>query len=164
MKSTAKTILLYVLIIGVVVVLAAYLISSMNQASKINYDKIINLIYEDKVESFTINGKNVITLKTVSGVLWENCSKNGTVYRVGGDEFMIIYTGSSEDDIKAAVDVMKSKMAKTDYVCAFGYAMKARGEKIDDAIRESDARMYEDKAATKKARLEAGQNVHDRDD
>ena len=70
MKSTAKTILLYVLIIGVVVVLAAYLISSMNQASKINYDSIINMIYEDKVESFTINGKNVITLKTVSGEVY----------------------------------------------------------------------------------------------
>ena len=70
MKSTAKTILLYVLIIGVVVVLAAYLISSMNQASKISYDSIIDMICHDKVQTFTVNGKNVITLKTVSGEVY----------------------------------------------------------------------------------------------
>ena len=70
MKSTAKTILLYVLIIGVVVVLAAYLISSMNQASKISYDSIIDMICHDKVQTFTVNGKNVITLKTVTGEVY----------------------------------------------------------------------------------------------
>ena len=132
-------------------------------------DRITGVVSADMNELKYINdnlgheaGDNA--LKTVSGVLWENCGKNGTVYRVGGDEFMILYTSASEDEIKAAVDVMKSRMAKTDFVCAFGYAMKARGEKIDDAIRESDARMYEDKAATKKARLEAGRQIHDRED
>ena len=93
-------------------------------------------------------------LKTVSHVLWENCGKNGTVYRVGGDEFMIFYLSSSEDDVKAAVDVMKSRMAKTDYVCAFGYAMKARGDDIEAVIRESDEKMYADKAKTKRERAE----------
>lgn len=70
MKSSVKTILLYVLIIGVVVILAAYLISSMSQASKITYDEIINMIYDDKVEEFTVNGKGVITLKTVKGEIY----------------------------------------------------------------------------------------------
>lgn len=132
-------------------------------------DRITGVVSADMNELKYINdnlgheaGDNA--LKTVSGVLWENCGKYGTVYRVGGDEFMILYTSMSEDDIKATVDVMKSRMAKTGYVCAFGYAMKARGEKIDDAIRESDARMYADKAATKKARLEAGRQIHDRED
>ena len=64
MKSTAKTILLYVLIIGVVIILAAYLISIMNQASKIKYDTIIDMIYHDKVSEFNINNKGVITFKT----------------------------------------------------------------------------------------------------
>lgn len=67
MKSTIKTIVLYALVIGVVVILAAYLISGMAQASKISYDKIIDMIYHNEVESFTVSNKGVITLKTVKG-------------------------------------------------------------------------------------------------
>lgn len=122
-------------------------------------DKITGVVSVDMNELKYINDNmgheaGDTALKTVALVLWENCGKNGTVYRVGGDEFMILYLSSSEDDIKATVDVMKSRMAKTDYVCAFGYAMKERGENIDDVIRESDEKMYADKAETKRQRAE----------
>jgi len=70
MKSTAKTILLYVLIIGVVIAIAAYLIGNMRQAEKITYDEIIDMIYKDKVEAFEISNKDVITLKTTSGEIY----------------------------------------------------------------------------------------------
>ena len=93
-------------------------------------------------------------LKTVSAVIWENCGKGGTVYRVGGDEFIIFYTNTSENDIKAHIDVMKVRMSKTDYVCAFGYAMKARRNDMDEVIRDADAKMYADKAELKKKALE----------
>lgn len=70
MKSTIRTIVLYVLIIGVVILLSAYLISGMNEAQKISYDDLIDMIYQDKVESFSISAKDVITVKTTDGQVY----------------------------------------------------------------------------------------------
>jgi len=103
-------------------------------------------------------------LKVVSKVLWENCGKGGTVYRVGGDEFVIFYENTSEYDVKANIDVMRSRMAKTGYICAYGYSMKDKQESIDAVLSEADAKMYADKAETKKIMLEKGVNIHYRED
>ena len=64
MNSTLKTIILYVLIIGVVIFLAAYLISGMKTAEAITYDEIIDMIYKDKVKEFTISSGNVLKITT----------------------------------------------------------------------------------------------------
>ena len=89
-------------------------------------------------------------LKTISKTLSDNCGRGGTIYRVGGDEFIVLYENSGEEAIGESIDAMRRKMAETKYVCAFGYAMKGKGETIADAVREADKRMYEDKAELKK--------------
>ena len=91
-------------------------------------------------------------LKTVAKILNDNCGRKATVYRVGGDEFMIFYIGSSEDRIKKSIETMREEIGKTDYVMAFGYAMVSNGQKVIDAIRVSDQLMYENKAELKKIR------------
>ena len=103
-------------------------------------------------------------LKAVSNVLWENCGRNGTVYRIGGDEFVIFYENSSEDDVKKNIDVMRANMAKTGYFCAYGYSMKDKQENIDAVLSEADAEMYADKAKTKQEMLEKGVIIHNRED
>ncbi len=91
-------------------------------------------------------------LRVVSAIMRENCGKGGTAYRVGGDEFMIIYIGASEMNIADAIEVMQEKMSRTPYMCAFGYAMTRPGDTIEDTIRTSDQRMYENKIAMKASR------------
>ncbi|WP_034448791.1 GGDEF domain-containing protein [Butyrivibrio sp. AE2032] len=93
-----------------------------------------------------------VALKTVAQILRGNCGRNATVYRVGGDEFMIFYTGSTEETVKKDLAAMKAAMDKTEYVCAYGYAMVDKGRAIPDAIRISDQRMYDNKAELKKIR------------
>ena len=93
-------------------------------------------------------------LKTVSVVMRDHCGRGGTVYRVGGDEFMILYDNAAEEDIVAAIEEMRRFMAETPYVCAFGYAMKREDETITDTMRRSDAAMYEDKAFLKQKKRE----------
>lgn len=87
-------------------------------------------------------------LKTVSAVLWENCGPSGVVYRVGGDEFIILYKSAGDVEPLEAIAAMREKMAQTPYVCAFGYAAK-KGKSVEDAVRRADAEMYADKAALK---------------
>ncbi len=101
-------------------------------------------------------------LSTVAEVLLKHRGSNGTVYRVGGDEFVILYRNADEEHVKEYIAGMRSEMGKTGYVCAFGYAMRG-GDGIEAAVVAADARMYEDKAELKRIAQETGQEIHFRD-
>ncbi len=89
-------------------------------------------------------------LKTVASVLKKNVGRNGTLYRVGGDEFVIFYHGVDERAVVQAIERMRGEMAKTPYVCAFGYAKRGPLHTVEDAVRYADREMYDDKAQIKK--------------
>ena len=91
-------------------------------------------------------------LSTVAKIMRDNCGRTATVYRVGGDEFMIFYSGANEERIEKAIEDMRAEIGKTDYVLAFGHAMVSNDQKIIDAIRVSDQLMYDNKAELKKIR------------
>lgn len=93
-------------------------------------------------------------LKAVSDVMRDHCGRGGTPYRIGGDEFVIVYTNTKEEDIQLFIEQLRRKMAETDYTCAFGYAMKRPDESVYDAVNESDRKMYENKVELKQARFE----------
>ena len=88
-------------------------------------------------------------LKTVASVLREHCGPHGTVYRVGGDEFIILYSCAEEAWIRGATSDMRRKLSETPYTCAFGYAMVGPGQSVDEAMVTADQAMYADKAAIK---------------
>ena len=62
---------------------------------------------------------------------------------------MIFYINVKEEDIKENIERMRDEMERTDYRCAFGYAMKHDCDSVEDAIRESDYWMYKNKAQMK---------------
>ena len=94
-------------------------------------------------------------LRTIAVVLRDHCGNGGTVYRVGGDEFMILYREADEARVKADVEAMRESLTKTPYTCAFGYAMMGAGDRIHDVLKEADERMYADKKAIKSGRAES---------
>lgn len=89
-------------------------------------------------------------LITIANVLKDYSGNKGNVYRVGGDEFMILFIGVNEEDVKTRIDKMKEELSKTRFTCAFGYAKNASDITIDEAIKESDKQMYLDKVKTKR--------------
>lgn len=93
-------------------------------------------------------------LKAVSEAMRDHCG-SGRVYRVGGDEFAILFFGTKESEVQEIIQNMREGIAKTPYVCAFGYAMVDEKTSVLEAIRVSDERMYANKAELK--RLEASQ-------
>ena len=105
-----------------------------------------------------------LALKTIAGIMQANCGSHATVYRVGGDEFMIFYVSSIEEIIRASIRYMREKLAETPYVCAFGYEGRREGVTLEEMIRVSDQRMYENKAALKQAVLDQGGALHVRDE
>lgn len=79
-----------------------------------------------------------------------------TVYRMGGDEFLILFFHAKENEAARLTETIKEDVAKAGYSVSAGYAMRGKNEDLEDTIRQSDARMYADKADYYQA------NSHDR--
>ena len=92
-------------------------------------------------------------LRSISNILKKYCGAHGKAYRIGGDEFEIIYSQATEEEIKKNIENMKEELSKTAYSCAFGYAMR-EAESIYDTIARADERMYEDKKNIKSSNLQ----------
>jgi diguanylate cyclase (GGDEF)-like protein len=68
------------------------------------------------------------------------------VYRIGGDEFMIICWKSSEIEIKRLIERIEKRVDRTEYFCAIGYSYSADGtKKISEMQQEADEAMYTQK-------------------
>lgn len=71
-----------------------------------------------------------------------------TVYRIGGDEFVILCSRATEEEVKQLVDRIRKNVAKTEYKCAIGYSFYPEApESVDQMLKESDKMMYADKEA-----------------
>lgn len=69
------------------------------------------------------------------------------VYRIGGDEFIIICRKTSEEEMLKIVSDIKESISHTKYSVSIGYCYSNDIRKdIDDMIKDSDEMMYEDKA------------------
>lgn len=72
--------------------------------------------------------------------------RNMYVYRLGGDEYLVIAINSSEEQIKEVVDKFKENLKETNYHCSIGYAFrKDRQQKYEDLYKEAERSMYKDK-------------------
>ncbi len=96
------------------------------------------------------HGAGDAALSEVSRVFRDHCGRGGTPYRVGGDEFLILYRNADESVVENAVSAMREELAKTPYSCAFGYSMRMAGEAVDEVIRRADDEMYRNKEEMKK--------------
>lgn len=70
------------------------------------------------------------------------------VYRIGGDEFVIICRKTTKEELKTLVSAIKQNVSETIYSCSIGYCYCDDGSKsVEEMVKESDAMMYADKAA-----------------
>ena len=86
-------------------------------------------------------------LARIGECLGGNCSRNTTAYRVGGDEFTVLFMNQEEETVRKTLDRMKEDIASAGYSISAGYAMKTGDQSLDDVLKEADQQMYQDKAA-----------------
>lgn len=86
-----------------------------------------------------------VALRTLADCFWKSAQTSQRVYRIGGDEYVILCMGSSETDVKSLIKRIKEEVAKTEYTCSVGYAMKTKGSTIDSLYQQADANLYEEK-------------------
>ena len=71
------------------------------------------------------------------------------LYRTGGDEFMILCSQVSKDDVPALIDHMRRELSKTPYCCAIGFATPDADEDFEHICSIADAAMYANKKQLK---------------
>ena len=86
-------------------------------------------------------------LKMIGRGLLAVSGRKTIAYRVGGDEFMLLFIHCGDEEIRQAVLAFLEEMKRVGMSIAIGLATKQEcGDSLDEMIRVSDQRMYEDKS------------------
>ena len=85
-------------------------------------------------------------LSTIAEVISKCAKRNMYVYRLGGDEYIILCVNGTEQDIVEAAKKFSKEIRKTEYYCSYGYSFRDNKEaSVEDLIKEAERKMYEDK-------------------
>jgi len=81
------------------------------------------------------------------------------VYRVGGDEFVIVCRRTSHNEVIQLVERIKKYVSETKFSCSVGYSYDHDNSKtVDVMLKESDEMMYAEKASYYLAKKKAQTN------
>ena len=86
-------------------------------------------------------------LSTIAQVISKAAKRNMYVYRLGGDEYIILCHNGTEEDIIETATRFKELISKTEYHCSYGYSYRSKNEEVTvaDLLKEAEKKMYEDK-------------------
>ncbi len=91
-------------------------------------------------------------ISTIAACFIRAAKRKQLVYRVGGDEFVVVCRKVSEEEVIDLTKRIHDQVAATKYSCFIGYSYSSDGKKsIDQLLRESDANMYAEKQLYYKA-------------
>lgn len=70
------------------------------------------------------------------------------LFRVGGDEFLVLCEGIEEEELLERIEALREDMVKSEAIMALGHIWRPQGDMdMDILITQADQRMYEDKRA-----------------
>ena len=84
-------------------------------------------------------------LKEIGNCLLEISDRNIISYRIGGDEFVILFLQQNEKTVQNKLRLAKDNVVKSGYSISVGYAMRSGNSTMDDVLQKSDHNMYKDK-------------------
>ena len=85
-------------------------------------------------------------LKKISECITAESDQNARCYRIGGDEFVILYFRRDEEALRTMLSRIREKVKAAGFSLSSGYAMGEDGDDPETIIRRSDQKMFEDKA------------------
>ena len=87
-------------------------------------------------------------LSTLALCFTQAAKAHQSVYRIGGDEFLIICRKCTLDDVLQLIRRIRKNVSDTEYSCSIGYSCTEGSPKsISEMMRESDEMMYVEKAS-----------------
>lgn len=95
----------------------------------------------------------------VTDVIKRNIGTRAVLYRIGGDEFMILCYKLKEINVQETIERIKMELEKTKYRCAVGYALSSSSMNFDGICQAADNMMYENKRQMKEGRRISGSDT-----
>lgn len=123
----------------------------MNEfAANAEHQKSIGLVYCDVMGLKKINDNNGHlegdTLLVRSCQCLQKHFPKESVFRIGGDEFLIMQSGVSEEELLSQIDALREDMPNHDIMLAIGAVWSPRcNGQIANLMKIADSRMYDDK-------------------
>lgn len=87
-----------------------------------------------------------IALKVLAEILVETAKGRFRVYRIGGDEFMVLGKHRTKTEADLYIEDVKGVLKSTPYMASFGCAMYTPKDNFDDICNQADTIMYTDKS------------------
>ncbi|SEJ15233.1 diguanylate cyclase (GGDEF) domain-containing protein [Lachnospiraceae bacterium A10] len=84
-------------------------------------------------------------LKTLASIMERCVPSTANVYRIGGDEFMIICKSLDETQVQQICNKIETEQQRTKYSLSIGYAYRNQNEDLEDLQKIADKHMYEQK-------------------
>ena len=82
----------------------------------------------------------------IAGCIKDVVSRNVQGYRVGGDEFIILFFSLQEEEMIKVQELVKKSVAEKGHHISCGYALLEKAVNLDAAISKADELMYRDKS------------------
>ncbi len=98
-------------------------------------------------------------LQTGAAIMQSSVTK-GNLYRVGGDEFVVICLDVEEAEFGEIIQQLKNNLNRKEYRAAVGSAWTHSCRNLKEIIRIADQKMYEDKKQFYQHHEEAGRYRH----
>ncbi|MBQ9866608.1 MAG: sensor domain-containing diguanylate cyclase [Lachnospiraceae bacterium] len=93
-------------------------------------------------------------IKDVADILRNELDPSCYLYRVGGDEFVVLCLLRSNDEVKNMVSRMYKKIEEAHYSLAIGWDAVTSDVSVTEAYKQADRQMYETKMKMKASRRE----------
>ncbi|MBP5444867.1 MAG: GGDEF domain-containing protein [Acholeplasmatales bacterium] len=88
-----------------------------------------------------------LAITTVANCFLDASKSRQSVFRLGGDEFIIVCKKTNEDELKRLVEEIKNKVSETKYSVSIGYCYNdSQNKNLEEMVKISDQMMYADKA------------------
>ena len=85
-------------------------------------------------------------LKMIGGGLRSVVSRKVFAYRIGGDEFALLFNHCEESEVQQTITAFQNEIWRIGMSVAIGYSIKTENnESVEEMIRSSDQHMFEDK-------------------
>ena len=84
-------------------------------------------------------------LKALADSFWRATNHSHRLYRIGGDEYVVLCLNNSRSDVRVLVERIEAEVAKIPYSCAVGYAMRSGNDSIERTYQLADHMLNEKK-------------------
>lgn len=107
-----------------------------------------------------------IIIKAAAKVLEKSIRQTDRLFRYGGDEFVIIMPGCSEEDVKKVLQRIKNNMVAwkaskpgLELTLSVGYTMSSAGKSINEILALADENMYIQKKKYKSKKFDKKRGI-----